>query len=100
MSKQTIDLNHLSLTNSMATSLSLNIILWIPVTVIDNTSICCCEINTDPTRTSGEQKYKLFGVFLAKPIDAGLPLLSCAINETLVTLMERSYTDYLWQVCK
>ena len=55
---ESVDLDGLVLTNPVAASLSLEVILWIPVRVVDNDSISSCEVDAKTTGPRAEEKDK------------------------------------------
>lgn len=64
--------DHFLLTNTMATSLGLEIVLGIPVTVINDDSISSRQIDTQTTSFSAKQENETIRIWFAITIDCSL----------------------------
>ncbi len=67
-----VNFNHLLLANTMATSLSLKIILRIPIAVVDNDCIGCCKVNSQSTSFGAKQKDETIRIWFAVSINSSL----------------------------
>lgn len=53
-------------------SIYLQIILRVPVTIINNNCICSCQVDTQTTSFCTQQEHKTIRVWLAKPVNCSL----------------------------
>ncbi len=62
-SDQPVHFDGFVLTNPMTASLCLEVILRVPVRVIDDDRVSCCEVNTETARTSTQQEHKAIRIW-------------------------------------
>jgi hypothetical protein len=84
---QSINGHVLLLTYAMTAGHRLDIILWIPIAIKDDTRIRRCKINSNATGSSGKQEYKAFSLSV-KPIDR---LLTIVARNTSVEALARIF---------
>ena len=73
---QSVDLNLTFLTNSMSSSSCLNIILRIPIWVIDNDNVSTCQVNSNSSCLCWEKKNISLLVWIVVPINRCLSFFS------------------------
>ena len=57
-SDESIDLDGLVLTNPVTASLSLEVVLWVPVGIVDYDGISSCEVDTKTTSPRAKEEDK------------------------------------------
>ncbi len=62
-SDQPVHLDGFVLTNPMTASLCLEVVLRVPVRVVDDDSVSCREVDTETPRTSAQQEHKAIRIW-------------------------------------
>jgi len=73
--QQAIHHDSLILSDPVRARLRLQVVLWVPVAVVNNHRVGCCKVNTDAARPSRQQHDEQVRVWAAVSINSGLPLL-------------------------
>lgn len=51
----------------------LQVVLWVPVRVKDDTGVCSCEVDPQATSSGAQEENEAFRVRLTKAVDSCLP---------------------------
>mmetsp|Transcript_27083 Transcript_27083/g.59561 ORF Transcript_27083/g.59561 Transcript_27083/m.59561 type:complete len:286 (+) Transcript_27083:2321-3178(+) len=77
---QTVDTDGLFLAQSMATILGLQILLGIPIRIVQDANVCRLEIDSEPSGTSRQNETKLFAVWCIEGVDGLLSIFVCSVS--------------------
>lgn len=68
--------DHLLLADTVTSSLSLEVVLRVPVAVIDDNCVGCCQIDPQAASFRAEQEHESIRVRFAKPVNSCLTQVS------------------------